>query len=52
MITTPSSSIDCLLEKELIDEDRADEMKKIVAVLPQDPSSLLQLLVALNLTEA
>lgn len=48
---TTETSINCLEEAELIEEDRATEMKKIVAALPQDPSSLLQILVALNLTQ-
>lgn len=50
MITT-ELAIDCLLEKALITEDQANEMKQILSSLPADPSVLLQLLVAITLTQ-
>lgn len=51
VMVTSVASIQCLLDKGIIDQEQADEMTQIVSVLPSDPSSLLQILVALNLTQ-
>lgn len=50
MVTT-ETAINCLLEKEIIDQEQADAMLLIVSSLPQDAVSLLQLLVALTITQ-
>ena len=45
------ASLNCLLEAGLISQDQRDSMAQVISKLPSDPTALLQLLVALTLTE-
>lgn len=50
MVTT-ETAINCMVTKELITQEQADEMLEIVSSLPSDQVSLLQILIALTLTQ-